>query len=174
MKKILLLVVALSLFSLNAQALESKVGYVDFKRVIIESDLGKAAYGDLEKLIDEKTAVIDGKNTELKALEEELAKQASVLTPESLKKKQDEREKMIRTLQRMVKDSEDELKKKEMEIVQKISEKIRELLQKIGADEGYTSINDIFEAGVIYRNEEIDITEQVIKKFNEASASAAK
>ncbi len=174
MKKILLLVAALTLFGMSAQALESKVAFVDFKRVIIESDQGKALYGDLEKVINEKTAIIEGKNVNLKALEEELAKQASVLTPESLKKKQDEREKMIRDLQRMIKDSEDELQKMEMEIVQKISAELRNLIQKIGKDENYTSIHDIFEAGVIYRDDEIDITEKIIGKFNEASASAEK
>lgn len=174
MKKIILLFVALSFFSLNAEANETKIAYVDFKKAVSESDQGKEALSALEKMVDAKKEIIDAKGAEIKTLDEELAKQASVLTQESLKKKQGEREKLIRDYQRMVKDSENELQRKEIEYIQKISMELKELLLKIGKDEGYTAIFEVVEGGILYMPKEFDITDSVIKSFNEATASVKK
>ena len=59
MKKIILLIIVLAFFSINANAGETKIAYVDFKRAVSESDQGKAALSDLEKLVDEKKSDID-------------------------------------------------------------------------------------------------------------------
>lgn len=174
MKKIILLFVALSFFSLNAEANETKIAYVDFKKAVSESDQGKEALSALEKMVDAKKEIIDAKGAEIKTLDEELAKQASVLTQESLKKKQGEREKLIRDYQRMVKDSENELQRKEIEYIQKISMELKELLLKIGKDEGYTAIFEVVEGGILYMPKEFDITDSVIKSFNKATGDAKK
>lgn len=174
MKKIILLFVALSFFSFSAQAGEIKIGYVDFKKAVSESDQGKEALSALEKMVNEKKEVIDAKGNEIKKLDEELAKQASVLTPESLKKKQSEREKMIRDYQRMVKDSEEDLQKKEVEYIQKISTELRDLLEKLGEKEGYTAIFEVVEGGILYMPKGFDLTDKVIKSFNETTAAPKK
>jgi outer membrane protein len=173
MKKVILFIVALSIISFNAFAAETKIAYVDFKRAVSESDQGKMALSELEKMVDEKKGAIDAKGEEIRKIDEELAKQASVLTPESLKMKQDEREKLIRDYQRMVKDSEEDLQKKELEYIQKISRELKNLLQKLGEEEGYTAIFEVVEGGILYMPEELDITDKVIKRFNEASAADA-
>ena len=172
MKRIILLIVALAFFSVNANAGETKIAYVDFKRAVSESDQGKAALSALEKLVDEKKSAIDAQADEIKKVDEELAKQASVLTPDSLQKKQDEREKLIRDYQRMVKDTEVDLQKKELEYIQKISLELKGILEALGKDEGYTAIFEVVEGGILYMPEDLNITDKVIKKFNEASAAA--
>lgn len=174
MKRIILLFVALSFFSLSAHAAEIKIGYVDFKKAVSESDQGKDALGALEKMVTEKKEVIDAKGNEIKALDEELAKQATIMTPETLKKKQAEREKMIRDYQRMVKDSEEDLQKKEIEYIQKISTELKDLLEKLGEKEGYTAIFEVVEGGILYMPKGLDLTDRVIKSFNETTAASKK
>ena len=172
MKRIILMFIALSFFSISAQAAEIKIGYVDFKKAVSESDQGKAALIALEKMVNEKKESIDAKGSEIKKLDEELAKQATILTPESLKKKQSDREKLIRDYQRMVKDSEEDLQKKEMEYIQKISTELRDLLEKLGEKEGYTAIFEVVEGGILYMPKGSDLTDKVIKSFNETTAAA--
>jgi outer membrane protein len=174
MKRIILLIVAIVFFSINANAGETKIAYVDFKKAVSESDQGKAALSDLEKLVDEKKSDIDAKAEEIKKVDEELAKQASVLTPDSLQKKQRERETLIRDYQRMVKDTEEDLQKKELEYIQKISLELKDVLETLGEEEGYTAIIEVVEGGILYMPKDLNITDKVIKKFNESSAAAAK
>ncbi|MBI4844211.1 MAG: OmpH family outer membrane protein [Nitrospirae bacterium] len=174
MKKILLMIIALTFFSINANAKETKIAYVDFKKAVSECDQGKAALAELEKLIGEKKEVIDAKGREIKKLDEEITKQASVLTQESLKKKQEERDKMIKEYQRMVKDTDEELQKKEVEYVQKISAEVKEILDKIGKEENYTAILEMVEGGILYMPKELDLTDTVIKRLNEDTAAKTK
>lgn len=172
MKRIILLFAALSLFSFSAHAGEIKIGYVDFAKAVSESDQGKEATSTLEKMFNEKKEVIDAKGNEIKKLEEEMAKQASVMTPETLKKKQSEREKMVKEIQRMAKDSEEDLQKKREEYLQHIATELRVIIEKLGEKEGYTAIFEVFEGGILYMPKGFDLTDKVIKSFNETAAAA--
>jgi Skp family chaperone for outer membrane proteins len=53
-----------------------------------------------------------------------------------------------------------------------IVKEVFELMDKIGKEEGYTMILD--RSMVIYGNKEIDITNIVIKKYNESKAGSKK
>jgi outer membrane protein len=101
-----------------------------------------------------------------------MEKQASVLSAEARKKKEDELEKLLREYQRIVQDSQAEVKKKEGELTEAIIKESREIIGKIGEEEGYTLI--IEKGMVLYSNKGIDITDSVLKKYDESKAKAKK
>jgi outer membrane protein len=174
MKKIILLlfilIFALPLSSLAADSV--KFGSVDIQKILNESEAGKKAKSTLEDLIKSKESVIDEKSKAIEKLRGELEKQASVLSTEAKKNKQDELEKMLREYQRLVQDSQAEVKKKEGELTDTILKEIREIIDKIGVEEGYTLI--IEKGLVLYSNKDIDITDMVMKKYNESKAKSKK
>lgn len=159
-----------STFSSSAES--TKIGYIDLQRIVYESDEGKKAKSELDALIKSKQAVVDEKRQNLEKLKSELDKQASVLSPEARKAKQDEIEKLEREYLRFAQDSETELRKKDAELKERIVKEIFELMEKIGKEEGYTLILD--RSMVIYGNKEIDITNNIIKKYNESKAGSKK
>jgi outer membrane protein len=154
MKKIIFLII-ISLSAFSAQAAEVKIGYVDMQKIIMESN-------HIEKV---KTALIKEKVKEIKKLEEELAKQEAILTPETKEKKKAEYEKLMVEYQKMRKASEEELQKNEAELIQKIVLDIKGVLAGIAQEEGYTAI--LNKAVVIYMPNELDLTDRVIRQFNE-------
>src|SRR4030042_5827637 len=165
MKKILLLFIFLALPVSLLAAYSVKFGAMDLQKVLNESEAGKKAKSDLEDLIKSKESMIEEKGKTVEKLKSDLEKQASALSTEARKKKEDELEKLLREYQRSVQDSQAEVKKKEGELTDNIIKDIREIVEKIGVEQGYTLI--IEKGIVLYSNKGIEITDDVMKKYNE-------
>lgn len=167
MKKIILVTLILFSWVLSAQGADLKIGYVDLNKALNESDSGKKAKKVLEDMVNNKQSVISKKEEEIKAFKDELDKQSSVLTPEAMKDKQDHLNKLIREGQRMVNDFQEEVRKKDSELTQEIQKDLIDIVNKFGKDEGYTIIFERGASGMIYSQKELDLTDKVIKKYNE-------
>jgi outer membrane protein len=178
MKKAAWLAVVLLLLTgtsaLAAEVITVKLGYVDLVKALNESDSGKKAKTDLEFMIKTKQSTIDEKGKTIEKAKSDLEKQASVLSQDARKTKEEELERMLRDYQRLVSDSQSEVKKKENEITGEIVKELRAIVQKIGQDEGYTLILEGAEGQILYSKKEIDLTETVIKRFNETRAKPKK
>ena len=170
MKKVMCLLLFVLLFVpaslLAAEAL--KIGCIDFQRVLNESDAGKKAKADLETLVKSKQSTIDEKGKTIEKMKGDLEKQASVLSGDAKKSKEEELEKLLREYQRLVQDSQTEVKKKELELTDAIIKDMRKIVEKIGEDEGYTLIMERTGGMVLYSKKDIDITDAVIKKYNQS------
>jgi outer membrane protein len=167
------LILALSVFPGSSPAAENiKVGVIDVQKALNDSDSGKKAKTDLESLIKSKQVVIDEKGKTIEKMKADIEKQASVLSADARKTKEEELEKLIREYQRLVQDSQAEVKKKEAELTEGILKDIREIVDKAGEEEGYTII--VEKGMTVYSHKGIDITEGVIKKFDELRAKAKK
>lgn len=172
MRKIIFMIIITSLIALSVQAAEVKLGYVDLQKVVTTSEQGKEAMKTLDSIEKAKNALIVEKIKAIKKLEEDLAKQAAILTPEAKQKKQVEHDQLMLEYQKMRKDRDDELKKNEGEFIQNIVLDVKKLMVKIAEEEGYTAI--LNEAVVIYMPDELNLTDRVIKQFNELSKNTKK
>jgi outer membrane protein len=75
---------------------------------------------------------------------------------------------MVREYQRTVSDSQSEVKKQESELTNGILQEIRAIVEKMGKDGGYTMIIENAEGIVLYSKKDLDLTDAVIKKYNES------
>ncbi len=168
MKKMLFVVVILMLAAGHAYADNAKIGVVDLMKALNESDAGKKAKAELEDMIKAKQTVIDEKGKAIEKLKGDIEKQSSVLSADAKKSKEDELEKMIREYQRVVSDSQTEVKKRESELTGGILKEIRTIVDQMGKDGGYTMIIENAEGIILYSKKDLDLTDAVIKKFNES------
>lgn len=174
-KAVWIVVVMLLLTGTSVFAADTlKIGFVDLVKALNESDSGKKAKADLEFLIKSKQGAIDEKGKAIEKGKVDLEKQASVLSQDARKSKEEELERLIREYQRLVSDSQTEVKKKESELTGDILKDIRAIIQKIGQDEAYTLILENAEGQILYSKKEIDLTDAVIKKHNESRAKPKK
>jgi outer membrane protein len=151
-----------------------KMGYVDLRVALNESEAGKKAKVELESLIKTKQSAIDEKGKAIDKLKAELEKQSSVLSAEARKTKEDEIERAVRDYQRLVQDSQNEVKKRESEVTGSILKEIRDIVSKIGRDEGYSIILENVEGLVLYSKKDLDISDKVIKTYNEWKSKHSK
>lgn len=168
MKRIALLAAALIVLTCQvAYAQSPKIGVVDLIRALNESNSGKEAKKELEVLIKSKQSAIDEKGKEIEKLKADLDKQASVLSPDARKTKEDDLERMLREYQRLVSDAQNDVKKKEGEYTGEIVKELRAIIENIGTEGGYTLIIENAEGMILFSKKDIDLTDTLIKKFNE-------
>jgi outer membrane protein len=170
MKKIACLVVVILLFAGQYAYADVKIGVVDLMRALNESDAGKKAKTDLEALIKTKQVKLDAQGKEIEKLKSEVEKQSSVLSAEAKKSKEDEMERMLRDYQRLVSDSQAEVKKKESEVTGEIVKEIRTIVDKMAEEGGYTMIVENAEGLILYSKKDLDLTDTVIKRYNESKS----
>jgi Skp family chaperone for outer membrane proteins len=110
-----------------------KIAVIDMARVSNESTLGKSYAGQLEALKKEidaagtqKQAELNKRDTEIKALQDELEKQGSVLSPEAADRKRQDIVKKTRDRQAFLEDGQQEL--------QRMRERAQERAQALNAE----------------------------------------
>ncbi len=128
----------------------AKIGYVDLRVALNDSVAGKKAKAELESLIKIKQSAIDEKGRNAERLKGEFERQASGLSADAKKAKEDEIEMLVRDYQRMVQESQAEVKKKEADLTGSILNELRGVVEKIAQDEGYSLILENVESIVLY------------------------
>jgi outer membrane protein len=145
-----------------------KLGIVDLNRAVNESEQGKQAKMELESSIKAKQAELDEKGKTLEKLKSHLDEQGSVMSTEARKSKQDELERLTREYQRDLSDSQNEVQRKEGELTGQIVKDLREIINIVAHEEKYDLILDKIPTLVFFADNGLDITDAVIKKFNES------
>ena len=154
----------------RSDAAGSRIGYVDVQRVIVRSVAGVAAREQLEK---DKVAMqkdVDNRKIEVDKLREEMEKKGLVLSAESRREKEETLQRKVRDLRRLAEDLEKELQKKEQQATQRILQELTGIIEKMGKERGFLLIVERRSGGVIYGDPEGDVTDEVIKLYDQEKA----
>ena len=74
-------------------------------------------------------------------------------------------------LQRFGQDADKEITDARDKALQELEAKIKPVIDSLGKEMGLAAIFNKFESGLVYASEAIDITDTVIKRFNEATSA---
>lgn len=143
-----------------------KIGLVNLQKALDESIAGKKAVEDMRKIFEAKQKVIESKKADLRQMQQEINSQSSLLSEEAKKEKLTLYQQEMKKLQRLVQDSNEELKRKENELVGEIAKELRDVVKRLGKELGYDLILEYQESGVLYKSETVDLTKQVIERYN--------
>ena len=172
----------------TVQAQGVKVGVVDLQAVLDGSVRGQAAKERLKELGDQlqreiqaKREFKERKEEELQNLRSEIQRQGLVLSEQARMAKEEEFRKSIRELQRFISDTNNfiddatqQFREKEVRETQLLLGDIRDVVREIGDRDQYTIIlegNDSA-ALVLYIDAAVDLTDEVIQRFDQTSAEA--
>lgn len=145
--------------------------FVDMQRVINESIIGKAAKSDLEAEVKKREAGLAKLQGDFKALRADVEKQASLLSAEALKGKQDAVEKKGRELERAMQDQREELTKKNNEAVGKVVQEVDAVISELAKDKGYKMIMEKDARLVVYADKSLDLSDEIIKTLDSKKVS---
>jgi len=154
----------------RSDAAGSRIGYVDVQRVIVRSVAGVAAREQLEKDKVTMQKDVDNRKVEVDKLREEMEKKGLVLSAESRREKEETLQRKVRDLRRLAEDLEKELQKKEQAATQKILQELTGIIEKMGKERGFLLIVERRSGGVIYGDPEGDVTDEVIKLYDQEKA----
>jgi outer membrane protein len=161
-----LAVLTLALAVAPAARAEFKLGYVDFQRALRETDEGKATTANLKRDFDEKQKVLTARSEEVKRLQEDLQRQGALLTPEAKLAKGAELERKMMEAQELYMKLQQELSVKERDAMRPLNDKMIGLAREIAQADGFTVVVDRGESGIIYAPDSLDLTNELIRKYN--------
>lgn len=154
---------------LAAQTAPTRVAVVDVQKVLTQSKAGKASYDKLKKQQDAAMAKAKQLDEELRKLDGEIASKRASLGEDKLSE-------MMKTLadkriamQRFAQDSEREIGESRDRELMALETKIKPVIDGVSKEMGLALVFNKFESGLIYAADAVDVTDGVIKKFNEAA-----
>ena len=146
---------------------------INVDRLVTDSALGKEAFARVKRVADSKKEEGDKLTKELREMEQKLADQGASLADdkkEALQKTYQEKAIAFKRFQDDAQRSLEEAQKKELEELQK---RVMPVITQVGKERGFTLIFNKFQSGLVYADEGVDVTDDVLKRFNTTVAVPA-
>ena len=174
MKKLLISVAVAALAApMFAQTAPARVAVIDVQRVLANSAAGKVASDKLKKMQDDRVAKAKAMDDEIQKLDSDINTKKLSLSEDKLTEMQKQLSDKKIAAQRFAQDAEREMGEARDRELMALENKIKPVIDQIGKEQGLAAIFNKFESGLVYASEAIDITDTVIKRFNEAGGAPA-
>lgn len=147
-----------------------RIGYVDIRRVFVRSQAGVAAREQLEKERAQMQREMDGRRQEIDKLREELDKKGTLLTADVRREKEDTLERKRREATRLADDFQRDLVRKEQQILARVQQEVSGVIERLGKQRGFYMILEMRNAGVLYSTPDADVTDEVIRAYDQEAA----
>jgi outer membrane protein len=160
--KSLLLVAALLLPIIGAQAQDARIGFINTERVFREAAPAKAAQAKIEQEFSRRERELQDMAARLKSLSEKLDKDAAILTESDRIKRQRELADLDKDFQRKQREFREDLNQRRNEELAVVLDRTNKVIKQIAEAEKY----DIVFQEAVYASPRIDITDKVLKLLN--------
>jgi outer membrane protein len=149
----------------TSYAAADKVGYINLQRLVNESKMGKDAKADLQKMREEKQAVLNNKLTDINKLRKFINDQGDKLPARERREKVELYQKMYKDFQRLVADAKEDITREDRQLVAIILEKANDILKKVAKKKKFGIILKDPNA-IGYLDPGVDITDMVLQELN--------
>lgn len=147
--------------------LSAQIGVVDLQRVLLDTEAGRRARDVLSTFMKNRQAVIELEEKELKRMEEDLVKQASVLSAGGRKDREDLLRRRVAEFQQRATEMNREVQDKQKEVLEGFREKAERVVAKVAQQSGLIVVVEKGKGGpTVYHDAALDISTKVIEEFN--------
>ena len=150
-----------------------KIGVINVERLVQESALGKEAFNRVKRINDQKKEEGDKIQKELRDLEQKLADQGSALADDKRETLQKTYQEKAIAFKRFQDDATRELEAAQKKELGELERRVFPVINQVGKDKGYTMIFNKFQAGLLYADDTVDLTDEVLRVFNTTVAVPA-
>jgi len=170
---VILLVTVMLGFSLVARARQTiKIGVINSQEILEKSAEGKKAIAQLEeknRKIQQDLAKLD---EQIRQLESRLSTQQLTMTQEAILSLSADLDRKRTERQRMAEDAQRDMQELTQRLYMRIQSEVMPIINKLGQEKGLDLILDLREAGVLYFSSAVDLTQEVIKRYDASKAPA--
>ena len=161
------MVVVVAAVALPAAA-QNKIAVIDVQRVVTESDPGKEVMQRLKTLTDAKSQEGQALQQQFAALNEQYNKQRFTVSEARQAEMSKEIEDKQIAIRRFQDDAQREVQEAQRRELGSLEERILPIINQVGQEQSFTLIFNKFQSGLVYADETVDITDEVIRRFNTA------
>lgn len=169
---------ALLVAGLQAPALAqgTKVGLVDTRSLITQSETGKKILADLDALANLKSVQLRDQQEEIQALQKRIADGRVSLSEERLVELQKELDQKVTSARRLREDLQKEMEAAQIEAFGKFEEQVTPIVESFGEESGLDLILNIGffnqpeqPSGIVWAKPTMDITPELIRRIDGAT-----
>lgn len=157
----------LSFASTNAFAAAPAVGVVDVQGAILKTDEGKAQREKIEKEFNLKREDLAKQEEQLRKMSDDFSVQQSILSEADKVNKQKEFQAKLQKFQKDQMEFEQDARQKESTALQSIFQNMQKEVQSIAQKKNLDMVVDKSAGVLLYAANPVDITEEVIKVYNQ-------
>ena len=156
-----------------AGATNPKIGVINVERLVQESALGKEAFNRVKKINDQKKEEGDKLQKELRDMEQKLADQGSSMADDKREQLQKSYQEKAIAFKRFQDDANRDLEAAQKKELGELERRVFPVINQVGKEKGFTLIFNKFQSGLVFADEGVDITDDVLKVFNTTVAMPA-
>jgi len=149
-----------------------KVAWINLERIVQSSAEGKIANAKVQALTQRKTNELGEKNKQLQAAQQRLQAGGTVLNDAARIQIEREIERLSVDIQRMQEDAQADVQGLQVELQDDFQRKLMPVIEALVKERGVNFLFSSVEAGIVYADPEMDLTDAVIQRFDAATASA--
>ncbi|MDY0039089.1 MAG: OmpH family outer membrane protein [Desulforhabdus sp.] len=146
-----------------------KIAYFDIQTVLDKSRWGQQAKQEFNLKKQKIQTEMEAKAKQFKSLREEYEKKSSILDENARAKKAKELLGKQQEGEKALMESNAELNKLSNELTAPIVDKILEISTNIGKKEKYDFVIEVGKGGIVYANDDYDLTKKIIDELNKVS-----
>ncbi len=166
MYKVIAMALALCLMTVSVAFAEMKIGVVEMQRIAVESALAK----DVRKKMESKYGK---ERTTLEKQAKDLQTKAEALKKNPTEKKQVEFIRLKREFDEKTRDFARKVEQDEIKIRQDMVSLVFTAAYKVAQRKGFNFVVDVSAGGVLYAEQSMDLTEDVLKEVDKLWKSGA-
>ena len=150
-----------------------KLAVINVDRLVTDSALGKEAFARVKKIADQKKEEADKLTKELREMEQKLADQGATLADDKKESLQKTYQEKAIAFKRFQDDANRDLETAQKKELSDLERRVFPVINQVGKEKGFTMIFNKFQSGLVYADETVDITDDVLKQFNTTVAVPA-
>jgi Skp family chaperone for outer membrane proteins len=174
MRKILVVAAMAALF-IGAAAVapsyaQGKIGTIDSQQVLEKSTEGKKVIARLQEADKKNQNAVAALDDQIRTIQTKLNTQRLTLTEEAALQLQADLERKNTDRKRLTEDAMSTMQELTTRLFARIQQELMPIVEGVGKEKGYDIIFDLQKSGAVYRNPAIEITEEVIKRYDASKA----
>lgn len=152
----------------------AKIAYVDIQMIASNSLEGKAATAKIQEWEKKITAQLTEKNKAAQAIQTKLQQGGSVLSDAARAQNEKDLQKLQRELQGMQEDAQQERTEMTNQLQAEFQEKLNPIIEQVATEKNLQVVFSVRDSGIVWAYSGVDISAEVIKRFDAASKAAPK
>ena len=149
-----------------------KIGVINSQEVLEKSAEGKRVIARLQERDKANQAALTKIDDEIRQLETKLNTQRLTLSEEALYQMNSDLEKKRTDRKRLAEDSYRDWQDLQLKLFNRVQSELLPIIEQLGKEKGVDIIFDLAKSGAVYFNPVIDLTAEVIKRYDASKATA--
>jgi Skp family chaperone for outer membrane proteins len=150
----------------------AKIAFVVLQRVVAESAEGKQASARVQALQQKKVGELNERQKAAQGLQEKLDKSGAVMSEAARADLTKQVERANVDLQRATQDAQAEVQELQQQLQEEFQRRIAPIIEAVGKERGLHYIFNGPDSGLVWADASLDITNDVVKKFDQSKPVA--